>query len=239
MKARLAASGLALITAFLYALRVQAGGAPENADPDLPASFDPSALSTLVRQSPFSRIVSFEDTYHLTGIAFMEGKPLATLVNKETKQRFVVSDERNAQGWRLAEASNTSDVNEAAVRLFYGEEEVYLHYTDVLKLPDRKSSSSSSGRRAVTPVDIHHLSESEVIRKDENGKPYVRGSIYLPTEDREKYYNSMSREAHDKFRQVIQDNREKMFSYSPDQRAAYSKRVFDEVQSQERDGKLK
>lgn len=207
-------------------------------DPDLPQSFDPSALTSLVRQSPFNRIVSFEDTYLLTGIAYVEGKPLATLMNKETKQRFVVSGEPNAQGWRLAEASTTTDVREAAVKLFYGEEEVNLHYTDVLKLPERKSSSSSS-RREVTPVDIHKLSESDVIRNDKNGKPYVRGSIYLPTEDRDRYYNSMSREAHDKFRQVIEDNRDKMFSSSPDQRASFAKQVFDKVDAQDRSGQLK
>jgi len=213
-------------------------GSWEAVDPDLPQTFDPSALTSLVQQSPFNRVVSFEDTYLLTGIAFVEGKPLATLVNKETKQRFIVSDERNAQGWRLAEASNTADVYEAAVRLYYGDEEVYLHYTDVLKMPEKKSSSSSSGRRReVTPVDIHRLSESEYLRKDEKGNAYVRGSIYLPTEDRDKYYNSMSSSARDRFRQIIQDSRDKMFSYTPDQRAAYAKKAFDKAEAEDRAGK--
>lgn len=54
--------------------------------------------------------------------------------NKETKQRFLVTGERNSQGWRLAEVSNTADVHEAAVKLFYGDEEVYLHYTDVRRI---------------------------------------------------------------------------------------------------------
>lgn len=237
MKSRIGAISLFAI-GLAWMPRDLCAGSPVGGDPDLPQSFDPSALTSLVQQSPFNRVVSFEDTYMLTGIAFMEGKPMATLVNKETKQRFLVTGERNPQGWRLAEASNTADVYEAAVKLFYGEEEVYLHYTDVLKLPERKSSSSS-GKRVVTPVDIHRLAESDIIRKDENGKPYVRGSIYLPTEDRERYYNSMSREAHDKFRQVIQDSRDKMFSYSADQRAAFAKQVFDQVEAQDRAGKLK
>lgn len=210
--------------------------AAEVADPDLPQSFDPSALAPLVQQSPFNRVVSFEETYLLTGIAHVEGKPLATLMNKETKQRFVVSEEPNSQGWRLAEASTTNDVHEAAVKLYFGDEEVYLHYTDVLKLPEKKSSSR---RREVTPVDIHKLAESDYIRKDENGKPYVRGSIYLPTEDRDRYYNSMSSAARDRFRQIVRDSRDKMFSYSPDQRATFSKQAFDKAEAEDRSGRLK
>jgi hypothetical protein len=221
-----------------FAVRGFAADGPVMTDPDLPQSFDPSALTSLVHQSPFNRVVSFEDTYLLTGIAYVEGKPLATLMNRETKQRFVVSDEPNAQGWRLAEASTTTDVHEAAVKLYYGEEEVYLHYTDVLKMPDRKLSSRS-GKREVTPVDIHKLAESDYLRKDENGKTYIRGSIYLPTEDRDHYYNGMSTVARDRFREVIRDNRDKMFSFTPDQRAAYTKQVFDQAEAEERAGKLK
>lgn len=209
----------------------------EVVDPDLPHSFDPSALAALVQQSPFNRVVSFEETYLLTGIAHVEGKPLATLVNKETKQRFVVGAEPNAQGWRLAEASTTPDVHAAAVKILFGDEEVYLHYTDILKQPDK--GPSSSRRREVTPVDIHRLAESDYIRKDENGKAYVRGSIYLPTADRDYYYNEMSSAARDQFRQVIRDSRDKMFSYSPDQRASFAKQAFDKAVADDRAGRLK
>lgn len=209
----------------------------EAADPDLPQAFDPSALATLARQSPFDRVVSFAETYLLTGIAHVEGRPLATLVNKETKQRFVVGAEPNAQGWRLAEASTTPDVRAASVKIFFGEEEVFLHYTDVLKQPEKNPPSSR--RREVTPVDIHRLAESDYVRKDENGKAYVRGSIYLPTADRDYYYNEMSSAARDQFRQVIRDSRDKMFSSSPDQRASFAKQAFDKAVADDRAGRLK
>ena len=235
MNHRLAA--LCLLAAFAAPLPcVRAAEAADAPDPDLPQAFDPSALTSLTK-SPFNRVVSFEDTFMLTGTAFMEGKPMATLVNKQTKQRFLVCDEPNREGWRLAEASNTADVHEAAVKLFYGDEEVYLHYTDVLKMPEKKSSSSR--RREVTPVDIHRLSESDYIRKDENGKTYIRGSIYLPTSDREHYYNDMSSAARDRFRDLVKNNSDNMMRYTPDQRAAYSKKAFDQALSEEKAGKLK
>ncbi len=207
-------------------------------DPDLPQAFDPAtALAPLASNSPFNRVVNFATTYVLTGVAYVDGKPLATILNKDTKQRFVVTEQPNAQGWRLASAKPTADPKQTGITVLVGGEEVSLTYNATEIPTEHKSSNSwTSRRREVTPVDIHSLPESEIIRKDKDGKPYVRGSIYLPTADREKYYNEMPREAHEKFLQIIQDNRERMFRYTPDQRASFSKKVFDSVMESSKNG---
>jgi hypothetical protein len=201
-------------------------------DPDLPQPFDASAISSAVHSSPFSRVVSFADNFSLTGVAWVDGKPLATLVNNETKKRFVVTEEPNAEGWKLAGASLTTDPKYSSVKLLVGGEEVSLRYTAVTT----PQSSNGRGwgtrdgkRRVVEPVDIHNLKPEDMIRKDKDGKDYVRGSVYLPTEDRDKYYNDMSREAHEKFQTAIQDSRNYMFKASPEDRQAYAKKVFDRV----------
>lgn len=226
---------LALLVAGTAA-NLHAGSIPSS-DPDLPESFNGESLAPLlVGQSPFNRVVDFAQTYQLTGIAYIDGKPVATLLNKETKQRFVVTEEANAQGWRLAEATQTPDIAAAGVKVIIGGEEVDFHYNDSQMAPDEKASRSSSSRKhkVIKPVDIHNLAESEMIRKDENGKPYVRGSVYLSEKDRDFYYNGMSRDAHSKFNEIIRDSREKMFAYSPEKRAAYAKKVFDKVVASEK-----
>ena len=81
---------------------------PVASDPDLPQPFDSSALQAMMQKSPFNRVVDFAETYLLTGIARVDGKAMATLMHRETKKRFVVSDEPNAQGWRLAGVSGDS-----------------------------------------------------------------------------------------------------------------------------------
>ena len=70
-------------------------------------------------------------------------------------------------------------------------------------------------------------------RTDENGKQYVRGSIYLNDEDRERYYRGWSRESHDRYRDIIQKNRDRMFQWSHEERAAFSKKVFDSIDREE------
>lgn len=224
---KLAACHLALL-----ALPLHAEDLPFRGDPDLPQPFEASALVPVVSQSPFTRVVSFEDTYLLTGVAYVDGKPMATVLNKETKQRYVVTNETNALGWKLLDASATSDPKQTKVTLQVGEEEFALSYQQIVVTP---SSNRSSGRREVTPVDIHRLTEAEYTRKDENGKLYVRGSVYLPTSDRDYYYNKMPEAARDKFREVIRNERDRLFKYTPDQRALYVKRVFDKVNAENRE----
>lgn len=212
---------------FCAAPTLSCGEDGKASDPDLPQPLDTSSITSVVHQSPFNRVVSFEGTYSLTGVAWVDGKPLATILNTETKKRFVVSTEPNAEGWRLASANLTTDPKYSSVKLIVGGEEVSLRYT-MPAVPEKSQSSRSfGGGRVIEPVDIHNLKEEDYIRKDENGKPYVRGSIYLPQADREYYYNGMPQEARDKFRQLTRDHRDTMFRMSPDQRATFSKRAFD------------
>jgi hypothetical protein len=224
----------------LLALHASFAGAQE-ADPDLPQPFDPSAIRKLAANNPFNRIVAFGDVYRLTGVAYVQGKPIATLLNKETKQHIVVSEEPNAQGWKLTDATPTTEPKQAGVKLLVAGEEITLHYDPAAAAaPTQASSNSWRGggqRRVVEPVDIHNLKPEDYLRKDKDGKEYVRGSIYLPQADRDYYYNDMSRDAHDKYRSIMESNRERMLNYNPDQRAAFSKKIFDHVVSEDKKGK--
>jgi hypothetical protein len=62
---------------------------------------------------------------------------------------------------------------------------------------------------------------------DEKGE-YVRASPYLSEDDRNKM-RSMPTDVRQKFLDVVHDNRERMFRYTPDQRASFVKKVFDSV----------
>ena len=41
----------------------------------------------------------------LTGMAYVQGRPVATLTDKRTKENILVSKEPNSRGWTLAEAT--------------------------------------------------------------------------------------------------------------------------------------
>ncbi len=218
-----------IIAAFLAASGPALFGAGDTSspDPDLPEPLDPNVAAPLIEKSPFTRALDLGEKLQLTGIAYVQGKPVATLVDRETKQNYLVSEVPNAQGWKLAGASTSAALKMTSVQLQVGSEVVTIHYGDSQLAP----SSSGPGGRVGPSV---WPSEQEVIRTDENGKQYVRGSAYLSDADRDRYYRGWSREAHDKFREVIRDNRDMMFKASPQQRAEFSKKVFDKIDSEEK-----
>ena len=112
-----------------------------DADLPQPFEFDQKLLSDMRTHSPFNRFVSLEDTIQLTGVAYIDGKPMATLVNKDTKQRFVVSEEPNALGWTLSEATLSDEPSKTEVHLMIGVDEVVLHYSEAQLRPDTSRSS--------------------------------------------------------------------------------------------------
>lgn len=213
---------LAILAATVTALAAQE--AVPVADPDLPQPLDLSVAAPLIEKPPFTRALDLSEKLQLTGIAYVDGRPVATLLDRDTKQNYLVSSQPNALGWTLAEASASSELRLSSVKLQVGTELVTIHYgTDQL-------TPKSNGRvgPSVWP------SEQEALRNDENGRPYVRGSVYLSDADRERYYRGFSREGHEKFRDVMRDNRDKMFKASPQERAAIAKKVFDQVDAEEK-----
>jgi hypothetical protein len=216
-------------------------GAPP-ADPDLPQPFDFNALQPLLQKSPFNRVVDFAETYQLTGIARVDGKAIATLMHRETKKRYVVSDEPNVLGWRLTDVTGDQEVKTAQIKIEVGSEVVTLRYSKESIQPEaNKPSSSSNGRsgwggpyKPGDPrPDIHSLKDEDVYRKMSDGREYYRGSAYLTDAQYDKYRNSLSREGHDKFREVMTSSADRMKTQNADQRADFSRRVFEKIAAED------
>jgi hypothetical protein len=145
-------SALVMLTCSLHAAET----AP--VDPDLPQpfNFDTKALDTFRAHSPFNRVVSLQDTYKLTGVAYFNGKPMATLMNKETKQHFVVSEETNALGMTLTEATMSDDPEKTLVHVMIGPEEVVMHYSEA----EAAAASAKAGKGDSSSNSKHGSSSS-------------------------------------------------------------------------------
>ena len=194
-------------------------------DPDLPQPLDLNVAAPLIEKPPFTRSLDLSQKLQLTGIAYVQGKPVATLMDRETKQNYLVSEEPNSQGWKLAKTNASTALKASSVQLQVGSETVTIHYGDSQLTP-----TSGSGRSgpSVWPK------EEEVMRMGEDGKQYVRSSAYLSDADRDTYYRGWSREAHDKYRGILMEQREVMLKASPQERADIAKKMFDQVNAEEK-----
>jgi len=196
-------------------------GAPT--DPDLPQPVDMSHAQTMVDNSPFTRVLSLSDSLILTGIAYIQGKPVATILNKSTKESYVVSDEPNAQGWKLADTSASRTLTHTQAKLVVGTEIVTVRYSDEQTTPE----ANKQGRRGGPP-------EGGRGDSDRPSREYRR-----PSEEDHQRFMALSEAAKTKLREKMGESREKLMNASPEDRSAYFKKIFEKVERDDKDGRYR
>lgn len=101
-----------------------------------PAIVAADDFKALKGQSPFLRSLNLSDSLVLTGFAEVENERVATIMNRETKQTYVVSGKVNSQGWKMVELKGDDDIETAAVKVAVeGGEVVTVRYAEVALKP--------------------------------------------------------------------------------------------------------
>src|SRR5207244_4223980 len=91
----------ASVASLCLAALLQGMEPPPAVDPDVPAPFDAAVATSLLEHPPFTRALNLSESLLLTGVAYVDGKPVATIKDVKTNQSYLVSEEPNSQGWRL------------------------------------------------------------------------------------------------------------------------------------------
>lgn len=191
-------------------------------DPDLPQPIDFSFADDLVMQPPFTRIVSFDQSYQLTGVAYVDGQPVATVLNKATKKSFVVTEQPNAEGWAVVAANAGPDLHQTQVELSVGGEVVAMHY----------------GGQQITPVGAGPQGSKSLMAGGKGGGTdgeKFRTSSLLG-EDGKKLYASLSREGRDKLKDLVKERMEKHPEMTPEQNSAYAQKMFAKIKAADQPG---
>lgn len=210
MKHLLSHSLLSLVSVALLA---------QEPDPDLPPSFETESIAPVIASSPFTRSVNLSDSLVLTGVAYIEGKAVATLFDKEKGQSLVVSEEPNSQGWTLAEATPVNNLTRAQAKIQIGGEVVTIRYSN----EDLKTKSGGDERRGPPPG---------------GGDRFQKGGRGPSDEDR-KRYESLSEKSKEKFRNLMREKMmdEKFRSAPEEERRALIKREFDRIEKEDKGGR--
>lgn len=183
-------------------------------DPDLPQPVDFSFADGLVTQSPFTRAVNLQESLQLTGIAYVDGHPVATVLNTETNQRFVVSEEPNILGWRLMTANAGVDLHETRIEMKVGDEIIAMHYQG----------------QQISPVGGVNESKSRLASSGKKDSDRIRTSSFLGEQGKEMY-SSLSPEARDKFKEMIRARVEKHPELTPEQNSDYARKEFAKIKA--------
>ncbi|OYW70652.1 MAG: hypothetical protein B7Z37_30055 [Verrucomicrobia bacterium 12-59-8] len=196
-------------------------------DPDLPQPFDATSLSAIIQNSPFTRIVSISDSLVLTGMAYVNGKPIVTIFDKNEKQSLVVTEEPNLKGWKLMEALPTTNIERAQAKIAIGGETFSIRHS-VLDKNDLTKGKSDKGDKG-----------DKGPRGDSSGGDRFNRSNRGPSEEDRKKYESLSEKAKDKFRNAMREkfSDEKFRNAPEEERRNAIRTMFDKIQKDDGGGK--
>jgi hypothetical protein len=143
-------------------------------EPDsfLPQTVEISDFTAVQIQSPFFRSLNLSDSLILTGVAEVDDEQVATLLNKETNETFVVSSQLNSQGWKMVELKSDPDLEKVAAKVSVeGGEVVTIRYSEIKLKPGQTRPGGGP------PVEA---------QPEERGRGKGDGRRGPPTEMREK-----------------------------------------------------
>ncbi len=185
------------------------------ADPDLPQPFNNKSLDPLIVNGPFNRAVNLSDSLVLTGMAAVDGKPMVTLMDKAQKRTYVVTDEPNENGWKLAEPPPKVALKKAQVKINMGSEVVTIRH-------DSESQEESMKKDKHAPGGAPGRPDS----KDDRGYHHGRGG---PSDEQRERFNNLSDTAKEKVRDLFRQNRDRLMGMTDEQRRAFLESNFKNI----------
>jgi len=176
-------------------------------DPSEPAPVGEGDFAELKTNSPFTRSLNLSDSLILTGIAHFDGETIATLVDKSTKESYVVSGAANAQGWKMVGVDgDASDLEKLTAKISVaGGEVVSVRF-------DEKQLKPGEAKPAAGPA----------------GGPPGPGGEPRPGEG----YRGPSPEVREKMERLTEEQRQKLFQKIGEMRQKKPDMSRDEMREQ-------
>lgn len=186
--------------------------------PGMPRPITEDDFQALRSSSPFTRSLNLSDSLILTGIAKIGDETIATILDKNSKESYVVGADANAQGWRMVEVDgDRNDLEKVTARISVaGGEVVSIRFDEnQLKPGEGKPAAGSGGgkgggdgrgdgdRRRGPPSDIRE--KMSKLSEEQRGKLFTK-----MREMREKNPDMTREQMGEKFRamadQLIEKN---------------------------------
>ena len=145
-----AAAGCVVIT---LAMVMGVAWAQEVAAPQIdlgaPQNVTDKDFENVKASSPFTRSLNLSDSLMLTGVMNIGDRTTATVIDKETKELYVVSDQTNPQGWRMvAVEGDRTDLEKLTAKIAVaGGEVVTVRFDDKQLKPEGVKAAGAGGKK--------------------------------------------------------------------------------------------
>lgn len=163
---------LAVLHLGTSASRADAGSATGGS---LPAPVEGRHFRALLEQSPFTRSLDLSGALVLTGVAEVDGRPVATLIDTEDGRSLAISESPDERGWKLVEFRRRDDLEVAVATIAIEGGEVFRVYYDEERVRNavQKQRVISSSRSLQIAVRTRTFTLPDWINQIED--PQARG----------------------------------------------------------------
>ena len=111
------ARGIRLLAGMAYGFCLLVSKPAPASEPWLPQPVTPDHFHGLLEQSPFTRPLNLSGALILTGVAEVDGAPVATLIDTENGYSFAISTFPDERGWKLVELPEVDDIEIAVASI--------------------------------------------------------------------------------------------------------------------------
>ncbi len=126
----------------------------------IPAPVTAADFSQLLEHPPFRRSLSLSESMVLSGVAVLPDGPMVTLWNRSTGESFVVGNNPNAQGWKLLELSQSSDLRSVTAVISAAGQELTIRFDPERLTPPKLDNTSRPGSRPEGQIVVEALLRS-------------------------------------------------------------------------------
>lgn len=127
------------------------------ADPAIPSPVSTSHYSSLLDRPPFRRLLGLPDSLVLSGVASLPAGNLVTVWNRASKQSFSVTARPNAQGWKLVELKNSTDLKSVTAVIASGDQTITLRFDPERLAPPKLDNTSRPAARSESQIVVEAL----------------------------------------------------------------------------------
>lgn len=207
--------------------------APEASEPatpiGIPRPLDESAFEALLTNPPFTRALNLSDSLVLTGVARIDDQPVVTVMDRNTRETFVVSTEQpNIQGWRMVDLVENADPAATQVQLSVNGETITIRYG--AEQLDPVASREGRSRPGAARGDGGGRE-----RGDRSGGGDRSRGGWGNSEAMQRMQN-MSDEQRQQMRDYFNSNRERLRGASPEERQRMVDQAMERVERGSRGG---
>ena len=123
----------------------------------IPTAVSAANYPDLLERPPFRRVLTLSESLVLSGVATLPKGKVVTVWDRATARSFIVTATPNAQGWKLVDLTESSDLQSVTATIAAGDQKLTLRFDPERLTPPKLDNTSKPAPRTEGAVVVEAL----------------------------------------------------------------------------------